>query len=154
MNVKTELLEIVEPPCWKVSSVDLSEFLRQLPKLVPHNSILYLQGVISLEIESYLQNHPAIYKNETDQGFLKMRSKIFYIPITEDNLENFALLTENYAEPEVCDHLRVYWSDKIILSWHDLPSDPFYVSKEVSESILKIFCSYFGNSCVIEAEVV
>lgn len=112
------------------------------------------ESVIAPEIENYLQNHPTSYENETNQGFLKMRPKIFYMAITEENLQNFALLIEKYAEPEVCSHLRVYRNDKIILSWHDLPSDPFYVSEEIDESVLKNFCSSFGYGCVVEAEAV
>ena len=154
MKSETKLPEIVEPPCWKVSPVDFSEFFRQLPKLVPDNSVLCLEGVYVPEIEAYLQKRPASYENETNQGFLKMRPKIFYIPITEENLQNFALLTERYAEPEVCSNLQVYWNDKIILSWHDLPSDPFYVSEEVNEFVLKKFCSSFGYGCVVETEAV
>ncbi len=150
MKSETKLPEIVEPPCWKVSPVDLSDFFRQLSKLVPDNSVLCLEGVDTPEIEAYLQNHPASYENETNQGFLKMRAKIFYMTITEEFLQNFAFLTEKYAEPEICSHLRVYRNDKIILSWHDLPSDPFYVSEEVDESVLKNFCSSFGCGYVIE----
>src|SRR5688572_6707730 len=117
MKTQQELLEIVEPPCWRVSPVDFSEFLRQLPKFVPSSSILCLEGVITPEIENYLQKRPAIYQNETNQGFLKMRSKIFYMPVSEENLEGLASLSERYAEPEICSHLRVYRNDKIILSW-------------------------------------
>ena len=83
---------------------------------------------------------PAAYENETKQGFLGMRPKIFYMPITGKNLRGFAALAERYAEPEICDHLRVYRDNRIILSWHDLPSDPIYVVKEYDEDVLKEFC--------------
>jgi len=154
MKTKAELPEIVEAPCWEVSSVDFYEFLGQLPYLAPSDSVLCLEGVDVSDIEAYLQKRPAIYENETNQGFLKMRPKIFYIPITEENLQGLASLSERYAEPEVCSHLRVYRNGKIILSWHDLPSDPFYVVKEIDEAALRMFCSNLGCEYVMNAEAV
>lgn len=150
--MKSELPDIVEPPCWEVSPTDFYDFLHQLPKLALNNSTLCLEGVSAPEIESYLQRRPTSYKNETNQGFLKMGSKIFFMPITEDNLQGFVLLTEKYAEPEICDHLRVYRGDKIILSWHDLPSDPFYVSNEIDETVLVNFCANLGCEYLFNAK--
>lgn len=154
MKTKNELPEIVEPPCWKVSPVDFSEFLRQLSKLAPNNSILCLEGIDVPDIESYLQRRPATYENETNQGFLKMRPKIFYMPITEENLQGFAALSERYAEPEICNELRVYRNGKIILSWHDLPSDPFFVASEIDEAALRKFCGALGCEYVMDVEAV
>ena len=139
MKTRPELPEIVEPPCWEVSPPDFSEFLQHLPAFAP-NSILCLEGVSAPDLEAYLQERSAAYENETKQGFLGLRPKIFYIPITEKNLREFADLTVRYAEPEVCDHLRVYRCNRIMLSWHDLPSDPIYVARECDEELLKEFC--------------
>jgi len=139
MKPRPELPEIVEPPCWEVSPPTFSEFLQHLPAFAP-NSILCLEGVSAPDLEAYLLERPAAYENETKQGFLGLRAKIFYMPITETNLRGFAALTERYAEPEVCDHVRVYRGNRIMLSWHDLPFDPIYVVKEYDEDVLKEFC--------------
>lgn len=139
MKPRSELPEIVEPPCWEVSAPDFSEFLQHLPALAP-DSILCLEGVSAPDLEAYLRERPATYENETKQGFLGLRPKIFYMPITEENLHGFAALAERYAEPEVCAHLRVYRGNRITLSWHDLPFDPIYVVKEYDEDVLKEFC--------------
>jgi hypothetical protein len=154
MKNKAQLPEIVESPCWEVSPVDFSEFLRHLSHLFPSNSVLCLEGVDVPDIEAYLQERPATHENELNQGFLNMRPKIFYMPITEANLQGFAALSERYAEPEVCSHLRVYRNDKIILSWHDLPSDPFYVANEIDDAALRKFCDALGCEYVMDAEAV
>ncbi len=154
MKTKTELPWFVEQPCWKISPADLSEFLRQLPNIAPSNSILCLEGGGAPEIEAYLLKRPATYENQTNQGFLKMRPKIFYMPITKENLQGLAALSERYAEPEVSSHLRVYSNGKILLSWHDLPSDPFYVANEIDEAVLKKFCSILGCEYVMDEEAV
>ena len=103
---------------------------------MPKDSTLALEGTHASEIESYLKERPAKYENETDQGFWKMRPKIFYIPVTLENLRGLAGLSERYNELEVCSHLRIFSSDQILLSWHDLPSDPIYVSDQIGEDTL------------------
>ena len=139
MKPRLELPQIVAPPCWEVSPPGFSEFLQHLAAFAP-NSTLCLEGVSAPDLEAYLLERPATYENETKQGFLELRPKIFYMPITEKNLRGFAALADKYAEPEVCDHLRVYRDNRIILSWHDLPYDPIYLVKEYDEDVLKEFC--------------
>ena len=154
MKIRTELPEMVNLPCWEVSPPDFSTFLRHLPSFAPGGSTLCLEGVNASDLEAYLLERPAAYENEINQGFLKLRPKIFYMPVTEENLRGFAALTEKYAEPEVCDHLRAYRGGSIILSWHDLPSDPIYVAKEIDEFLLKDFCERLGCEYVMGAEAV
>ena len=147
MKTKPDLPEIVEPPCWEVSPPDFSEFLQHLPAFAP-NSILCLEGVSASDLKAFLLERPTAYENETKPGFLGLQPTIFYMPINESNLRGFAALTERYAEPEVCSHLRVYRDNRILLSWHDLPVDPIYVVKEYDEDLLKEFC----ERCKITAE--
>ena len=144
IETKAKLPQFVGPPCWSVSPTDFSLFLRQLPNLVPDNSILCLGGVDVPVLEAYLMERPAIYDNKTTRGFLKLRPKIFYMPINKENLEEFITISERYSEPEICNDVSVYWNDRIILSWHDLPTDPFYVAYEIDEAALRMFCEVLG----------
>ena len=142
---KPDLPEMVTPPCWRLTPpADFCEFLRELPNFVPENSILAVEGGGAPDIETYLQERPAEYENETDQGFWKLRPKTFYTPITTENLRGLADLSERHNELEVCGHLRVYSNNRIVLSWHDLPSDPIYVSDQFDEIKLKRVCDLLG----------
>jgi len=135
---KPNLRDIVDPPCWRLSPPrDFCEFLRELPSFIPGNSTLCLEGGNASDLEVYLLARPGIYENETDQGFFKLRPKTFYMPLTEDNLRGLADLCERHAEPEVANSLSVYWNNQVILSWHDLPSDPLYISDDLNESVLR-----------------
>jgi len=135
---KPDLPDWVDPPCWRLSPPrDFCEFLRELPKFVPAGSILCLEGGDASDVEEYLEARPAIYENETDQGWFKLRPKVFYIPITQANLSGLGDLSELHAEPEVANSLSVYLNDQIVLSWHDLPFDPIYVSSQFDERNLK-----------------
>lgn len=151
MRVGTELPYYVEPPCWRVSPPDLSDFLRHLSAFTPPDAILCLEHGGAHEVEAYLQARPAVYENETDQGFLKMRPKVFYTPATADNLRGLAALSEGYAEPEVGNSLRVYYGGRIILSWDDLPHDPIYIAKEMDEAAVGRFCELLGSEYAAEA---
>jgi hypothetical protein len=123
---------------------DFCEFLRELPDFVPNDSILCLEGGDAPDLEAYLASRPAVYDNETDQGFFKLRPKTFYMPITKMNLLGFADLCERHAEPEVCNTLSVYWTNHMILSWHDLPDDPIYLSDKLDETVLRSVCNTLG----------
>jgi len=104
---------------------------------VPDGSILCLESVDASDVEEYLAARPAIYDNETDQGWFKLRPKVFYMPITLANLSGLSELCERHNELEVANSLSVYLYDQIVLSWHDLPGDPIYVSSQFDEGKLR-----------------
>jgi hypothetical protein len=151
MKIKSELPTMVEAPCWRVSPADLCAFFYHLPTLEGDQDVLCMEGIGLAEIERLLQARPAIYENETDRGFLNLRSTILYTPVAEDTCSALAAICQNHAEMEVCSHLRVYRNDQIILSWHDLPVDPFYLAAEIDEDRLRQFCTALGNEYVWDA---
>ena len=126
--------------CWRISKVpDFPTFLRNLPSLVPSGSVLCLEGTGAEDIEGYLSQRPAIYPNEVTQGFLSMRAKTYFMPVTLENLHGLAELAEHHAEPEICDHLRVYFNDKAVLAWHDISDDPLDIGDQIDESRIRAF---------------
>ncbi len=134
----------VEPPCWEISRPDLTRFICELSAFAPEGSTLCIEGGDAADVERYLEARPGPIENETNQGFLKMRPKVFYMPITPENLRGLGSLTERHAEMEVCSSLCVYEGEEIILSWHDLPTDPIYVGSVIDETALRNFCEALG----------
>jgi len=151
MSRSIELPPSVDPPCWEVSPPDLTGFICELSAFVPAGSVLCLEGGDAADVEQYLQARPGPIENETNQGFLKMRPKVFFMPITRENLSGLGDLTEVHAKLEVCSSLRVYDGEKIILSWHDLPSDPIYVASAIDEAALRKFCEALGSEYLFRA---
>jgi hypothetical protein len=151
MSNSIELPPWVDPPRWEVSPPDLTKFIGELSAFVRAGSVLCLEGGDAADVEHYLQARPGPIENKTNQGFLKMRPKVFFMPITPENLRGLGELTEVHAEPEVCDNLRVYDGEKISLSWHDLPSDPIYVASSVDEAALRKFCEALGCGYLFRA---
>lgn len=134
--------------CWEVTSAkDLSPFLRAIADLVPPQSVLYIEGCSPpKDIQTYLDAHKAVNITKVAMGTIWPRPKCFHMPITTDNIEGFAELTENIATPEAAIHLHVYEGNKILLQWFDAFSDPLYITKEISEDKVKNFCSKLGIS--------
>jgi len=151
MRIGSTLLSQVDPPCWEISPPDLTDFISQLGAFVAEESVLCLEGGNAADVERYLQARPGPIENETNQGFLKMRPKVFFMPITRENLRGLGNLTEVHAEGEVCDNLRVYDGEEIILSWHDLRSDPIYVASAIDEAALRKFCEALGCEYLFRA---
>lgn len=152
MKTKPMLPDTVDAPCWRMSPPrDFCEFLRQLPNFVLTGSILCLEGGDAVDVEAYVLERPATYENETDQDFWKFRPKCLYMPITQENLDGLARLCEKHAEPEVSNTLSVYWNDRIILSWHDLPVDPIYISDVMEEAVLRRACDILGCESLVRA---
>jgi hypothetical protein len=60
-------------------------------------------------------------------------------------------MSEHHAEPEMFDHLIIYRGEIGLLSWYDAPTDPFYVSTEISEVSLKEFCAKVQVSYKLES---
>jgi len=150
MKTEPDLPDMVEPPCWRMSPPrDFCEFLRHLPNFVPANAIFCLESGGAVDVERFVAERPAIFDNKIDQGFWKMRPKVLYMPVTQENLRGLADLCERHAEPEVCNTLSVYWNREIILSWHDLPCDPIYLSPTLEDAVLREACATLGCDSLI-----
>jgi hypothetical protein len=148
-----QLPAFVDAPCWKVSPpCDFPEFLRQLARLLPDDAVLYIAGTPAPEVEAYLLARPSIFVNRLSTGFFGLRAKDFYMPATAENLRGLADIAENFAEPEVCDHLVVYRDGQAVLHWYDLPADPFYVSDTTDETRLRDVCRNLGCHYELETE--
>jgi len=151
MGTGKDLQPFVNPPCWEISPADLTRFFRELSAFAPAGSVLCLEGGDAPDVEDYLEGRPTAIKNQTNPGFLKMRPKIFFMPITSENVRDLADLTEVHAEPEVCSNLQVYDDEKIILSWHDLPFDSLFVVSTIDEAAVRKFSEALGCEYVFLA---
>ncbi len=150
-----KLPEIVDPPCWSLEPVDLSDFFRNVDKIIPEGAIFRLESGGTQVIEDFMACRPAKYPNEPEESrwLIFKTTKVFYMPLTKENLEGLANLSENYAEPEVGNGLGVYMDDELLLSWHDLPHDPIYVSPSIREESLKQFCEAVGCNFSMESYI-
>jgi len=129
-------------PQWKVTRAsDLPSFLRALSDLVPDGSILYLEdGTPPAAMLKFLQERSVPEQAHLAMGTIWPRPLTFHLPATRENLYALAQLAEHCATPEMAIHLHIYYANHVLLQWFDAFSDPFYVSKEIPEDKLKVFC--------------
>jgi len=136
-------------PSWEISNTvrDVSVFLRALSKLVPDDAILFLEG----------GGHPPVLRTLLEEnrfrpalrpalGTIWPRQPTFALPTTEAFLNKLAEVAEFCAVPEVCTHLHVYRGEEVLLEGYDAFTQPFYVSRLVSEEHLREFCAELGAS--------
>lgn len=131
--------------CWEISyskNISVPIFLRALADLVPSGSILYLEdGSPTKQILLYLEERKPAKITKVALGTIWPRPKCFHMEITPANLEGLANLAEKIVSPELAIHLHVYMDDKVLLEWHDAFDDNCYVSNEIPEDKIKIFCT-------------
>jgi hypothetical protein len=143
---KQKRISFGKGPCWEVSSLkSFPSFLRALSDLVPSDSVLYIEAVnppkdILLYMEARKPTQPA----PITTGTIFPRPRYLHMLINADNLEGFAKMNEKHDNPVGAFHLHVYKDNKILLEWFDAFLDPFYISKEISEDKIKIFCERLG----------
>lgn len=75
-----------------------------------------------------------------------MSAKTYYMPVTLKDMQGLAELAEHHAEPEICDHLRVYCNDKAVLAWHDIIDDPLDIDDSIDEARVIAFCNELGTT--------
>ena len=128
-------------PFWEVSCCnDIPAFFRALTKLCPNQSIFYIEGIPSKEIENYLTAQKSTTQKNIKRGTLWPRTNQFHVLLTQENLEGLAKLSEKITPLDVAFHLHIYTGDKMVLSWNDcFTTDTFIISKDIPESNTKDF---------------
>jgi hypothetical protein len=133
----------LEGPFWEVegSRLDYAEFFRRLPDLVSDQAVFFLEGgAHPPALSRFLEEHAVPPRVKVARGTLWPRGSVFHVPTEPSVLMDLAELAEQCAGPEICDHLHVYEDDRILLEWHDAFSDPFSVSRQLSEERMQEFC--------------
>lgn len=133
-----------EDTYWEAfGKVELPSLLRALPKLVPENAILYLEGgTPPKDIRAFLGSHCVPEVTHLAMGTIWPRPLVFHLPATSDNLFELADLAEKCNALEIAVHLHVYKAGGVILEWYDaFFDDPMYLSMDIPEDIVKNFCS-------------
>ena len=132
----------VGAPRWALTQVELDAFLRNVGEILAGKAVFRLESGGQPQVESFMAGQPSDYCNEPAKGLLGFfdTPAVLYMPATKENLARLADLSEKYAEPEFGNALAIYVDEQLILSWHDLPDDPVYVSTVVPESDISTFC--------------
>jgi hypothetical protein len=100
-------------------------------EVLPEGSVLYVEGTRAPDIAAFLASHLSAERQLIRRGTVWPRPKIFHLPITPSNLQQFRELADRHAEPEICDHLVVYRGDQVYLAAYDAGFGHVYVSRDL-----------------------
>ena len=137
---------LTESTYWQISGVkDFPAFLRAVSDLVIPDSVLYLEGgTPPKKLRVYLEKRAATNNCKVEMGTIWPRPECFHMQITRANLEGLAELVEGYPTPQIAVHLHIYKNGKMLLQWYDAFLDPFWMPREIEETVIKEFCNKLG----------
>jgi hypothetical protein len=139
----------LEGPHWEIaySGVDHADFFRRLPGLVPEGSMLVIEGGSPCAaLQAFLAERNVPPTTTVARGTVWPRGDVVHIPASEEVLRALADQAEGTAYPEICTHLHVYASGRVLVQWYDAFSAPCYVSKRLPEERLRVFCAELRTS--------
>jgi hypothetical protein len=139
----------LEGAYWEVAhrGVDPTDFFRRLPALVPEGSVLVLEGGShSKLLQAFLDEHRVPPDINVARGTIWPRADVVHLPASVQVLRELADHAERCAEPEICSHMHVYASGRVVVQWYDAFSAPCYVSKQLPAERLEAFCAELRTS--------
>lgn len=140
---------IKEDYCWETAEgpVNSTQFIDLLTVAFPEATTIYLEATsIENEVENvfknYIQEGP--YLPESQTLWPKSYIKNYRCEFSEEFLKKLSELTQNYAEPELFDHIFIYQNETSLLKWPDAFSNCIWISKEITENRVKKFADKLG----------
>ncbi len=132
---------IVEPGWIIKAPVSLLSFLRELHLLVPVNSILYIDMLHEYEIQTYAKQNQIPGSIDFPRGWSNVHVTFPHLPVKPEVMRGLADVCENRDPAEITNEMIVYQNQDILVTWHDIPDNPIYVSKRIEEKRVRDFCS-------------
>ena len=123
---------------------ELAPFFVALPELVGPTAVLCLaMGSWYGELMTFLDGNSVARPDSAD--VLRVRDRhLRCVQCDPTVLAELARLSDQYAEPEVAEHLNVTLDGLSVLEWFDMPGDPFSVSTAVPEPKVRAFAARLG----------
>jgi hypothetical protein len=146
----TSKLPWAKSPYWVVDPPeDYSKFFGGIVALgFPPDARAVIEGTsFGQAILDLLQ--PFFVSQTPGRRFLLFRSsdsRRYEVPLEERIFAELSLLSQNHAEPEICNEFLISHGTEYLLSWYDFPDDPFYISCLIPEQVIKRFCDSIGSS--------
>jgi hypothetical protein len=137
--------------CWEVTEIkyrQAGKFFNALITLMPDECTFCVETTsLAEEVREFFEASKIPYITKVQLGTgsaYPAAPKVFHIAFSEQNMRQFEEFAENFAMPEICDHIHIYKYNEVLLEWFDVFSNPLYISKKISEDSIKSFCEKIG----------
>jgi hypothetical protein len=119
---------------------DLSRLLRAIDEAMPGGAVLYVEGTsIAPAIADWFRQHELDEKPAIAPNTLWPRPRTFHLPLTGGNLAKLRSLAEEYAEPEVAEHLVVYRDGEVLLWAPDAGNEHVMLRRSLPQDAIERF---------------
>ena len=145
---------------WELSPIkqrfDFIRFLRQLPLLFDTSCVAHFEVTsMDTDIREFIIAHEPDLKQElVRQTYGCLEFSLFMIKkceieqlhmlLSSENIAHFCDIAEGHNEHEICDHFHVYRDNTVLLDFCDVPSNSVFVSGDIAEDQIKLFCNNCG----------
>jgi hypothetical protein len=141
-------IDIGSPPWWEINPPsDVALFFKNLPELLPSDSILYFEGTLDDQVSDLLNKFEISNPVLVQRGTLWPKPDIHHTSMNKELLDGIAQLINDGVVPYPSSHFHAYRENKILLEWHDaFIDDPMLLSVDISEDTVRQFCNLINSS--------
>jgi len=132
---------------WEGRSFDGELFFKSIPKFLPQETLLYLEGNPDSEVELFLKQNAVPETLKIAAGTIWPKPDIYHLPGNKNVFDALAKFSSRKAIHDICYHFMAYKDGIILLSGYDFGDDPIYMAEgfsreEISSLSLELGCSF------------
>jgi len=136
-------------PHWELElkgRADSVRFFEGLAAAFPGATTLFVEGRPTADVDAFLRSAAEPGPYLPAPGTIDPKPTLYRVRCDGPTLAGLAALAKHHAEPEICDHLHVYASDRPLLLWWDafLSDDSAYVVLGADPDRLRVFAGAVG----------
>ncbi len=142
-------IEIDTPFEWAIEGVNLPEsFFEHLPKLLPPNSVLYIESAkIAPEVGTFYSANAAPHPEAVRRDTIYPEPHIYHVAFSAEACAMLRRFAATHAVCEMFDHLKAYRGNTLLFSFHDAFAGVLRISEHVPQEKVTKFCDALGVSC-------
>jgi hypothetical protein len=131
---------------WQVVGIRNGEkFFSTLNEILQLPVNLCFEGTrICSDVQSVLASSAVAPSIQIPPGTIWPKPKVFHVRATAQFLNQIAVLSGKYAEPEVCDHFHAYSDTRPLMQWYDAFDLPLLIDESIAEPSLQRLCRRLG----------
>jgi len=115
---------------------DIANVLVVLSKFINTECKLALAGGFHpSEVPDYLKPHSDSLPSFIHRGTTWPVQETFLLENAPKALCDLAHFAENFAPPEICDHLNIFCEDTVVLEWHDFGDSIFHCTDTIGNDV-------------------
>lgn len=127
---------------WAVEGIQKPEpFIRNLPLLLPADSVLYFEGCsIAQDISAFYELHRARNTLAVVCDTISPVPDIYHVAFSPEVVARLCELAAIHPHQELFDHIKAYQGESLLLTFHDAFANYLLISERIAESVVAKFC--------------